>query len=211
MKGWNLYLQSKRLPTPWYTAYIYCTAHSRLSTHWYTLTSSRYQILPPLDYKSFRRLLAVIVQSTQQLLLEKWTFLLEKLFVFLSGNRLYFMARARCISCMLWELFATPASRLLPLIRCPHPHFFPEGTNIQTISTTNLSKDFVHDFSHEMVDFKGQGGSVIVGQRGEGPEVLNIVIFLQLHDGEGRRIVPQRRCKNNQQPQFRRTTTRAWE
>ena len=103
------------------------------------------------------------------------------------------MARARCISCMLWELFVTPASRLLPLIRCPHPHFFPEGTNIQKLSTTNpdLSKDFVGDFSHKMVDFKGQGGSVIVGQRGEGPEVLNIVIFLQLHGGT-RRTVPQR-------------------
>ena len=51
-------------------------------------------------------------------------------FVFLSGNRLYFIARAHCISWMVWELFATPALELLPIIRCPHTHFFAEGTSI---------------------------------------------------------------------------------
>ena len=44
-----------------------------------------------------------------------------------------------------------------------------------------------------LISRDGGWGSVIVGQWGEGPEkVLNIVIFLQLHNGAGR-TVPQRR------------------
>ena len=62
-----------------------------LAPHWYTLTSSRrYQILRPPNHKSFRRLLAVIVQSTQQLLLEKWTFLSELHLYFCLWNQIVF-------------------------------------------------------------------------------------------------------------------------
>ena len=153
--------------------------------------AARYQILRPPNHKSFRRLLAVIVQSTQQLLLEKWTdFFQNCICISVSGTRLYFLARARCISCMLWELFATPASELLPLIRCPHPHFFAEGTDSQTLSATN--PDF---FSQKIFPKQGlissDGGKCYCRTVGwVGSLVLNIVIFLQLHGGT--RTVPQR-------------------
>ena len=66
--------------------------------------------------------------------------------------------RAVFHACCGSYLLHLPSSELLPLIRCPHPHFFAEGTDSQTLSATNpdffLSKDCVGDFSHAMVDFK---------------------------------------------------------
>ena len=45
--------------------------------------------------------------------------------------------RAVFHACCGSYLLHLPSSELLPLIRCPHPHFFAEGTDSQTLSATN--------------------------------------------------------------------------
>ena len=114
-------------------------------------------------------------------------------FVFLSGNRLYFIARAHCISWMVWELFATPALELLPIIRCPHTHFFAEST----IKHYHFFPKICLWFSLWKVWFQGTRGKCYCRTEwGETALVLNIVIFLQLYGGEaGTWMVPQRDVK----------------
>ena len=98
--------------------------------------------------------------------------------------------RAVFHACCGSYLLHLPSSELLPLIRCPHPHFFAEGTDSQTLSATN--PDF---FSQKIFPKQGlissDGGKCYCRTVGwVGAVVLNIVIFLQLHGGT--RTVPQR-------------------